>query len=333
MLFSGSAPLLARETRPMERSVNKLQLLLSTFILASSSTLYAQQYAPTIDFESLLNTYIDDKSGLISFQKTRIIFAPDGKFNGRVAVLDSDNKVLGHFTFYEDYQNKNGVYAQALAKGPADITLTKPGIYTIAYVIDGKPASRLPFRLVQSSAGDDPFKPEKSYHADGYWRTFAFILMDEWKGEKWPQIHYWLGGVDLPEGKKRASQIATLLRNGEIVAHSKRTASDVIKPGHFEQARNHLYHPHEAGKEYKARPFLLTDWLIDGSYELRVNRLSDNIALRSYDFRVDNGAIEPHPRSKLGYQPHIDYIAPRVQKRGATSLEMVEAIWIEDRKI
>ncbi len=313
--------------------MNKTTPLLAILILALVGPLHAQQYAPTIDFESLLNTYIDDKSGLISFQKTRIIFAPDGKFNGRVAVLNSDNKVLGHFSFYEDYQAKNGVYAQSLVKAPADITLTKPDIYTIAYVIDNKPATRLPFRLIQSSAGDDPFKPEKTYHADGYWRTLAFILMDEWKGEEWPRVYYWLGGVDLPTGKKRASQIVTLFRNGEIVAHSKRTASDVIEPGHFKQVKNHLYHPHSAGKEYKARPFLLSDWLVDGTYELRVNRLSDKVALRSYDFRVSNSTIEPHPRSKLGYQPHIDYIAPRVQKRGATSLEMVEAIWIEDRKI
>ncbi len=309
------------------------KLLPVVLAIASAGSAGARQYAPALDYEHLLDTYFDSQSGLISFQSARIIFAPEGKFKGQVAVLDASNKVLGHFTFYEDYKVKSGVYAMAMAKAPADITLTTPGVYTIAYLIDGKPATRLPVRLVQTSAGDDPFNPQKTFRYDGYWRTFALIRMNKWKGDKWPEIYYWLGGADLPAGKNRASQIATLFRDGTIVAHSKRTMSDAIQPGHFRKVRNQLYHPHPAGKEPNALPFLLKDWLVDGIYELRINRLEDKVALRSYDFKVSNGAIEPHPRSKLGYEPHIDYIAPRVQKRGSSSLELEPAIWIEDRVI
>ena len=38
-----------------------------------------------------------------------------------------------------------------------------------------------------------------------------------------------------------------------------------------------------------------------------------------------------HPRTKFGYEPQTDFIAPRVQKKGSTSLELTESIWIEDR--
>ncbi|MFQ5644091.1 MAG: hypothetical protein ACE5FQ_10410 [Thiogranum sp.] len=250
-----------------------------------------------------------------------------------MAVLDADNKIVAHFSYYEDYRGREGVYAVAPVKAPADVTLTKPGVYTIAYVVNNKPATRMPVRLVQTSAGDDPFDPQKKFSFDGYWRTFAFITTDkEWKGEKFPNIHAWAGGMDLPAGKRRDTLIFSLFRDGELVAHSKRGVG-VIQPGHFRRVRSPLYHPHPEGRSANAEPFVLKDWLVDGIYELRVNRMSDKAALRSYDFRVGNGRIEHHPRSKSGYQPQADYIAPRVQKPGATSLELIEAFWIEDRKI
>ena len=299
------------------------------FLLAT--TISAQNYAPVFDFEKVMDTYFDD-SGLISFQDGKIIFAPKDRLNAQVAVVDQENKVLARFPFHPRYKAQEGVYARALVQAPADITLTKPGIYNIVYIVDGRPATRLPFRLVQTSAGDDPFNPRKEFAFDGYWRTFAFIIMDDWKGEEWPEVYYWLGGLDLPKGQNDDKQIVTLFRDGKMVAHSK-TRNGFYKKGHFEKVHSHLYHIHPENKSYNARPFLLKDWLVDGVYELRVNRLSDKAALRSFDFRVVNGKIEGHPRSRLGYQPQTDYIAPRVQKRSSTYPELVEAIWIEDRPL
>jgi hypothetical protein len=314
------------------KSISKIFLAVLIFFFVMFQDVGAQQYAPTFDYQHVLNTYFDDQSGLISFQDGRIIFAPEGQINAQVAVVDSKNKVVASFPFYKDYKYRAGVYARALVKTPADLTLTKPGIYSIVYLVNKKPVTRLPFKLVQSSAGDDPFNPQKKYRFDGYWRTFAFIVMRTWKGEDFPEVHYWLGGMDLPAGKQRGSQIVTLFRDGKLVAHSKRTVG-TIEPGHFKEVRSSLYHIHPAGKEANAIPFLLKDWQVDDIYELRVNRQSDKAALRSYDFKVSNGKIEGHPRSKLGYTPQVDYIAPRVQKMGGTSLELTEAIWIEDRKI
>jgi hypothetical protein len=313
-------------------NLNKCFHICIALLFITMSVSSAQNYPAVFDFENILNTYFDDESGLISFDDARVIFAPDGKFKGQIAVLDSDNKILANFKFYEDYATKEGVYARIQVQTPADVTLSKPGIYTIVYLVDGKPATRLPVRLVQTAAGDDPFNPQKKYGFDGYWRTFALITMNTWKGEKFPEVFYWLGGIDLPEGKTRDSQMATLLRDGKVVAHSKRNVG-IIQPGHFKEVKSSLYHVHAEGKEANAQPFLLKDWLVDGKYELRINRMSDMQALRSYDFKVSNGKIEEHPRSKLGYEPLTDFIAPRVQKKGVTYPELTEAIWIEDRKL
>jgi hypothetical protein len=307
-----------------------LIILLISGSLFSITPVSAQQYTPTFDFEQVLNTYFDDESGLISFQNYRVIFAPEGAFNGLVAVLDSANKIIASFPFYKEYRPKNGIYARVQVQTPADVTLTKPGIYTLVYVVDGKPVTRLPVRLELASAGKDPFNPGKKYRYDGFWRTFAFITMGTYKGEKFPLLNYWLGGKDLTAGKDRGRPFVTLYRDGKMVAHSQKTQGHFMT-GHFDRAKINLYHPHKEGKEANAKAFLLNDWLVDGKYEIRVTRQSDGAMIRSFDFKVINGKFEEHPRTKFGYQPQTDYIAPRVQKKGSTILELTEAIWIQDR--
>jgi len=317
---------------PFYRSLSIASIVFLCVGLLSGHGLAAQQYAPAFDFEHVLNTYFDDESGLISFRDYRVLFAPEGQFNAQVAVLDADGKIVAVFPFFKDYASKEGIYARAQVQGPADVKLSEPGIYTIVYVVDGKPVTRLPVRLEQTSAGDDPFNPAKTYRFDGYWRTMAFLTLGTYKEEKFPMLNYWLGGKDLPTGANRDKPFVGLYRDGALVAHNRRTMG-IIQTGHFKGVRMNLYHPHEAGKEANALPFLLKDWLVDGTYEIRVTRVSDDALLRSFDFRVVDGEFEAHPRSRLGYEPQTDYIAPRVQQKGATYLSLAEALWIQDRQL
>ena len=69
---------------------------------------------------------------------------------------------------------------------------------------------------------------------------------------------------------------------------------------------------------------------MDGSYEIAVTRKSDGKKIRSYDFDVAEGKIQKIERSQLGFEPATDFVLPRVIKKGATYIDMVEAIWIED---
>tara|TARA_R110002049_G_scaffold182041_2_gene349577 strand:- start:7361 stop:8308 length:948 start_codon:yes stop_codon:yes gene_type:complete len=304
-----------------------ISLLLCTLFLFS---VHADN-SPAIDFESIMNSYFDDTTGLISFGDYRIAFAPEGKFNGFVAVLNAKGEIVAQHKFFEDYANRQGVFATIRTVGPADVTLTEPGLYTIVFVANDQPVTRFPVKLEQTSSGDDAFNPENTYRFDGYWRTRAHLTLKTYKEEPFPELTMWLGGKDLDEGSNKDLFFATLLRDGEVVAHSKRTTG-FISDGHFEPKYVSFYHPHEKNKEVNAELFMLKDWTIDGSYEISVARKSDGGKIRSYDFNVTDGKIQAMAASQLGYKPNTDFILPRVQKKGATSLEMSKAIWIEDIK-
>ena len=135
--------------------------------------------------------------------------------------------------------------------------------------------------------------------------------------------------MDLPPDVSRDMFRVALLRDGSEVAHSKRTQGQ-ITTGHFKRTRTFLFHPHSQKESPNVPVFSLQDLKVDGAYEVRVTRKSDGKMIRSYDFDVAGGVITPLPQTQLGYEPASDYVLPRVLKRGATTLEMVEAIWIRD---
>lgn len=137
-------------------------LLLTLFSCFISLTPLQAANPPAIDFETIMNTYFDDESGLISFQKYRLAFAPEEPFNGLVGVLDAEGNVVGQHKFFENYKNSEGVFATIQAVGPADVKLTKPGLYTIVFAVNNKPVTRFLVRLEQTSAGEDAFDPEKN---------------------------------------------------------------------------------------------------------------------------------------------------------------------------
>jgi hypothetical protein len=288
----------------------------------------AQDFQPTVDFETILDTYFDESNGLISFGDNIVAFAGEGDFIGEVAVLDPDGQVAGRFPYFEEAL-RDGVFARVRIQGPAEVMLTEPGIYTLVYLVAGKPVTRLPVRLIQTGKGDDPFNPEPTFAFDGYWRTHAHFTQNLYKDEPFLELNFWVGGLDLPEGQRSDQFFIELLRDGNVVAHSKRTLGN-IATGHFKRTSASLFHPHEARMEANAELFMLDDLLVDGSYEVRVGRATDGNMIRSYDFEVEGNEIVPLMQTDLTYEPHVDHILPRVLKKNVSVREMIGTIWIRD---
>lgn len=283
---------------------------------------------PAFVYDTILNTYFDDESGLIRISDIDLAFAPEGEINAAVAVVNSDNTVIKSYKFYTEPRWREGVFARLTEVGPADITLTEPGVYNIVFLIDGKPVTRLPVVLEQTSEGDDPFDPKKTYRFYGLWQIYGYLTMSEWKDEPVPELNLWLGGKDLPEGKDKDMFTATLKRDGEAVAHSKRTQG-YFSDGHYEITKIKLYHPHTERESPNAMPFMLSDWTeTDGDYKLDITRKSDGKLIRSFTVTVKDGKIENLPATKLDFEPHIDYIVPRALNRGSGHYKFLEAIWL-----
>lgn len=305
-------------------------LLTALLILAAAAPASAQQYPPTFEFTSIMKNYFDDRTGLLQLGDFVIGFAPEGPLDAEVGVVDTDSNVLGRFKFQPDKGGQDGVFSIVSVENPAEVTITKPGAYYIVFVVNGKQVTRFPF-LVHKKETGDAFNPQTIYQYDGLWRTLAYLTMDDYRGETVPKINFWVGGIDLPEGERSDSYQVSLIRDGKVLAYSKKNKGH-IPMGHFEYTSTHLFHPHDDRQSATAPFYTLKDWAKDGDYELRVTRGSDGLTLRSFVVKVRGGEIQPLPRTRLGYEPAADFMSPRVPKINTSSLQMREAIWIERPK-
>ncbi|MFK7758610.1 MAG: hypothetical protein AB8C13_01540 [Phycisphaerales bacterium] len=286
---------------------------------------------PAFTYQSMLNIYFDDESGLISVRDMDLAFAPEGEINASVVVTNSENTVLKSYKFYPDPRWREGVFARLTENGPADFELTEPGVYNIIFLVDGKPVSRLPVALEQTSAGDDPFDPVKTYEFYGLWQVYGYLTMSSLRDEPFPQLNLWLGGRDLPDGETKEMFHATLKSGEEVIAHSKETQG-FFNEGHYEHSKIALYHPHTKRELPNASGFMLSDWTKeDGEYRLEITRQSDDQLIRSFKITVKDGKIQNLPMTALDTEPHIDYITPRVTEKGANMYGFVEAIWLKSQ--
>lgn len=309
----------------------KLVLSLAMFgflLVATAPPSQAQQNPPAVLFENLMDSYFGNDDGFVSFGDYDLVFAPEGPAQAVVGLVDKDGTVLGQFPAFADYKRREGVFARLQIQGPADIQLSEPGLYTMVFVLDGKPITRFPFLLKQTSGGDDPFDPQKTYAFDGFWRSLAHITSGSQQGETIPVVSLWLGGLDMPAPDTfQAFFEARLYRDGTLLAHSRRETSSYSN-GHFQRQEVLLYQPHEPKQSPNSVVFTMAEMQIDGQYELKVTRSEDDAPLRVFKFTVADGKIQPLTRSQLGFDPAVDFIVPRVTKKGSTGYEFVEAIWI-----
>ncbi len=308
--------------------MRRIALLTTLMLTMLSAPITAQPYPPCFDFASIMKNYYDDNSGLLDLDLFVVGFAPEGPFNGEVGVINSNNDILGRFKFQDRKFAEDGVFANVRVEAPAQVTITTPGIYNLVFLVEGKQVTRFPFVVHKKESGD-AFNPETTYAFDGLWRSLAYLTMDENKGKQVPKLNFWTGGLDLPEGASRDLYTAELVRGGKVVATSKK-ALGFIPSGHFKYTGVTLFHPHDDRQAATAPFFTLEDWAVDGKAELRVTRHSDGALLRSFNVTVKGGEIQKLPRTKLGYEPALDFISPRVPKMNSSGFQMIEGIWLED---
>jgi len=235
--------------------------------------------------------------------------------------------------FYDSSALLNGVWSVVKPKPPLEIFLDQPGIYQMVFMVNGEPATRFPFRLVETSAGDDPFNPQATYAFDGYWKRYAVVRLKDYDFKrKGTKVKYaiWSGQLDLAPGTKKGRFDAQLIHGGKVIAHIKRGGEGFIANEHYRKSSFSLLLPHVKKDAATAPPLLLEDYA-DGDYNLRITRLVDGEELRNFEFTVANGKMVGLPQSSLSYKPHVDYLMPQVDDDSTRNqFRMEKAVWLMD---
>ena len=314
------------ETSPMRLHPFLLALLVIVFgnvALSGCARAQSSAQSPIADMTSLLNLRVYD-NGSALFETVDVVFAPDEPIRAGVEVRDASGATLQRFEFFPEYRFRDKVFGRLQINGHALWQAPGAGDYSIVFDIGGKPATRFDFS-VSASGGDDPFDPATRLRYDGPWRTLGYLARRTYRDTELVDLVVWAGGLDLAPGTQRDQSVARLLRGGALIGHSRESAGHLAE-GHFKEATYAFFAPHEARRAHEASPVGMDD-LIDGRYEIRVERAADGAPIRRFAFAVKNGVIEPDPHGRLGHTPRDTLLSPRVHRKGG-NYAFQDAIWL-----
>ena len=320
-----------RHPRAKSPLARRISLLLAATLFSSYAI--ADGPKPAFDFEHLLNSKFHATSGMLMLDRYIVGFAPENATT-ELLLFNDKNEIVAQNKFWDDAQERHGIWSVVKPQPPQQIKLDKPGIYQMLFRVNGEPATRFPFRLVQTSAGDDPFNPQKTYAFDGLWKRYASVRLKDYTFKRngtAPKFTVWTGQFDLAQGEKKGRFSAELSLDGKVVAESNKGKDGFIANEHYRAESFTLVVPHEKKDATNAPPYLLEDYA-DGDYRLRIVRQPDGHVLRDFELSVVDGKISPLAQSELNHEPHIDYLMPRVDDDSTRNVfQMEEAIWLMDK--
>lgn len=310
-----------------------LSLMASLWVFcAASPAANAQQRAPIITWQSLLNTPMW-ATGKMAFRDYDIAFAPPVPLSASFRVMRADGQKMGEFKFFDTYRYQQSVFAKGTVAGPAEITFA-PGRYAMQFTVAGVAATQFVFNVEPLETSDDPFNPSTTVKFVGPWQKYAYFMFPEVRnfgtGQDLPalELRYWAGAQDKPSSMRNGQLFVKLMKDGQMVAQSKRTGGFLANEAMRTQ-KTLLFKPHEQNKEANALAFYRDDLVAnDGTYQVVVERKADGKAIRTFSLLVQGGKMIALPQTQLTYKPAMDVIVPRVMPKGQGQWEFSEAFWI-----
>jgi hypothetical protein len=205
----------------------------------------------------------------------------------------------------------------------------QPGDFVMSVKANGQALTTLPFTL-RVEGGDDPFNPQKTFVLEGPWRSLAYLSAPVDAPEAPLSFKWWMCARELPDGMKQALCTVHLMRGSQEVAAS-RTKFDISERMNstWLSFRCELYLP--SGGKLLTLPMLTAQ---DGDYTL-VIKTKENKMVKSYAVPVKGGKLQRLARCNLSFQPHTNFISPRLvdtSSRSSSSYRMLEAFWVEAEK-
>lgn len=322
-----------QEETPLRTTFLSAALALVGGLLFASQPLpvSAQDPAPLLDFEDLMDSAFDPESGTLTLGAYDLADPPEGKISLQVGVIDPSGELIGHYPATEMPDARRERLTRMLVRSPAKVRLGKAGVYAVVFQHERTPITRFQFNLREKRDGGGGFGPGGRFALDGHWRSLAHVTRRDLDGLSVPVITFWLGGNDLPKTHQDEGRfLLELRRNGQLVAQSKRSAGRFFD-GPYKRSEAELFHPHDPYAEAGARRFTLPELLVDAAYEVRVSRVPDRTQVRRFKFQVSGGAIVPHPRARPDHEPAMGRISPWVTRGLPGAERLIEATWIGTR--
>lgn len=288
------------------------RLAVLTLLAALPSVSPGQLPRPGAEYHSLLNMRFSEDNGAFLVEGLQIVFPPGGVERALLTINRlSGEAVISLPLRFESYSSFP-LFSKLVPSGePGEIKLGQSGDFVLTIKVGDRVITRLPFTLKVEPDGD-PYDPPKKFLREGPWRDLAYLSVPIDNPSANIDFNWWMSLRELPIGMTSPQVTIHLMRGAREVASSPARAA--LKSSDWQFFTSELIQTTKSGTQQLTLGELAKR---DGDFLLIVE--ANGKPIKSYPIAVKGGRLQRADQSRLDFEPHVDFISPRLIDTSARS--------------
>lgn len=288
------------------------RLAVLTLLAALPSLTLGQLARPAVEYHSLLNMRFSEGNGEFLVEGLQIVFPPGGDERPMLTVnRSSGEEVISLPLRFESYSSPPLFGKLVPNDEPGGIKLGQSGDFVLTIKVADQVITRLPFTLRVEPDGD-AYDPPKKFLREGPWRDLAYFSVPTDNPSANVDFNWWMSLRELPIGMTNPLVTLHLMRGSLEIASSPDCLA--LNSSDWQFFTSELIQTTKSGPEQLTLGKLAKR---DGDYLLIVE--ANGKPIKSYPVEVKDRRLQRADQSRLDFEPHVDFISPRLIDTSARS--------------
>jgi len=289
-----------------------LRLAVLTLLAALPSVTFGQLARPAAEYHSLLNMRFSEVNGDFLIEGLQIVFPPGGDERAMLTVNRSSGEEVASLPLRFESHSNSPLFSDLVPnEEPGEIRLGESGDFVLTIKVADRVITRFPFSLKVEPDGD-PYDPPKKFLRDGPWRDLAYFSVPLGNPNASLDFNWWMSLRELPIGMTNPLVGIHLMRGYREIASSRDRVA--LNTDDWQFFNTDLIQTTKSGPQHLTLGELAKR---DGDYMLIVE--ANGTPIKSYPVEVKRGRLQRADQSRLDFEPHADFISPRLVDTSAKS--------------
>src|SRR5215510_1024016 len=274
-------------------------------LLLMSSVAFGQLARPAAEYRSLLNMRFSEADGEFQIDALQLVFPPAGDKLALLTINKASGERVMSLPLRLESHSTSPVFADLVpTEEPKGIKLRELGDFILTIVIADDVVTRFPFTLSAEPAGN-AYDAPKRFLREGPWRDLAYLSTPVDQPTANLDFNWWMSLRELPIGMTNPLVVVHVISNSREVARSREPVT--LNSDDWQFFNRELVRITKTGPQQLTLADLAKR---DGDYLIVVE--ANGTPIKSYRLGVLAGRLQRAEQSRLDFEPHVDFMSPRL---------------------
>lgn len=289
-----------------------LWLAVLALLPVTPSATFAQLARPAAEYRSLLNMRFSETDGEFLIEGLQLVFPPAGDKLAILTVNKSSGEQVFSLPLRFESRSTSPIFADLVPDDePKGIKLRQSGDFVLTITIADDVVTRLPFTLKVEPDGN-AYDPPKKFLREGPWRDLAYFSIPLDYATANLDFNWWMSLRELPIGMTNPLVAVHLIKDYREIARSRERVA--LTNDDWQFFTSELIQMTKTGPQKLTLANLVRR---DGDYQLIVE--ANGKPIKSFRVMVQGGRLQRAEQSRLDFEPHADFMSPRLLDTSARS--------------